>query len=401
MIDVNKVREQFSIYTSQPDLVYLDSAATSLTPDKVVDEMTMYYKEYRATVHRTAYKNGERADRNYNASREKIAKFINAEVDEVIFTKGTTAGINSLSRALLSNLNPGDEVLVSELEHHSNLLPWREYRKDIELKYVELDQMSITLDGIKNAITDKTKIVSINHVSNIIGETVDIAAIGTFLKSKNIIFVVDGAQAITHEVVDVKALNCDFYVFSAHKLFGPTSLGVLYGRHDLLSKLVFDYGGDMAAIVSKEHLAIKELPVGLEAGTPSIAEVIGFGHAIDFVNEIGMDAIAQHVHEIKKYAVEKLSTFEQITMYNEDVLGSTLAFNINGYPVHDALALYATHGICMRGGHMCNYLTINKLNVAALLRVSFNIYNNKNDIDEFIKATKIILEGDELSWMDF
>lgn len=401
MIDVNKVREQFSIYTSQPDLVYLDSAATSLTPDMVVDEMTKYYKEYRATVHRTAYKNGERADRNYNTTREKIAKFINADIEEVIFTKGTTAGINSLSRALLSTLQSGDEVLVSELEHHSNLLPWREYRQDIELKYVELDQMSITLEGVKNAVTDKTKIVSINHVSNIMGKTVDIAAIGAFLKTKDIIFVVDGAQGVTHELVDVKAMNCDFYVFSAHKLFGPTSLGVLYGRHELLSKLVFDYGGDMAAVVSKEHLSIKELPVGLEAGTPSIAEVIGFGYAIDFVNLYGIIDIANYVHELKTYAVEELSKLEQITMYNQDIAGSTLAFNIDGYPVHDALALYANHGICMRGGHMCNYLTINKLNVAALLRVSFNIYNNKNDIDEFIKATKIILEGDELAWMDF
>ncbi|MGL5021587.1 MAG: aminotransferase class V-fold PLP-dependent enzyme, partial [Mycoplasmatales bacterium] len=357
MIDVQEVRRDFSIYKNQPNLVYLDSAATSLTPDCVVDSMSSYYKEYRATVHRTAYTNGERADENYNSTRAKVANFINANIEEVVFTRGTTAGLNILARCILDGLQPGDEIISSELEHHSNLLPWREIRKDIIFKYVELNNMSITLENIKKCVTNKTKVISINHVSNIIGQTVDIKSIGNYCKDNNILFVVDGAQAISHEYVDVKDLCCDFYLFSAHKLFGPTGLGILYGRQELLKKMNFDYGGDMAAIVSINGFTSNSIPIGLEAGTPSIAEVIGFGPAIDYVLNVGIDNINNHVVELKKYAIREINKIEGITVYNSEVEGSTIAFNIDGFSVHDALAIYSKNGICLRGGHMCNYLT--------------------------------------------
>ncbi|MBL0701548.1 MAG: aminotransferase class V-fold PLP-dependent enzyme, partial [Spiroplasma sp.] len=377
--------------------------ATSLTPDSVVDVMSDYYKNHRATVNRATYETGQQADGMYNDARSIVAGFINANPDEIVFTKGTTAALNNLARNLVPQLNKGDEILTNELEHHANFLPWIENGKlnDVDIKFIDLIDNAVTLESVEKAVTNKTRIITLNHVSNIIGATNDIAAIGKFCQDKNIIFVVDGAQGITHEQVDVKTFNCDFYVFSGHKLFGPTGIGVLFGKQQFLEKMVFDYGGDMAALVTKEGYQKKDAPLGLEAGTPSIAEVIGMGEAIKYFAEFDIEDVKAHIHQLKQYTVEQLQKIPEVEIYNAQVLGGTVAFNIVNFPVHDALTLYSNYGVAMRGGHMCNQLTINLLKQSAILRISFNVYNSKEDIDKFIEVTNIILKGDELSWMDF
>ncbi len=402
MLNTDKIREAYSMYKSNPKLVYLDSAATSLTPDCVVDAMSDYYKKYRATVNRATYENGQQTDGMYNETRFIVANFINASPDEIVFTKGTTASLNNLARNLVAELSENDEILTNELEHHANFLPWIENakKKGVVIKFIDLVDNTVTLDSIKKAVTKKTKIITLNHVSNIIGETNDIESIGEFCLKKNIIFVVDGAQGITHEQVDVQKFNCDFYVFSGHKLFGPTGIGVLFGKQKHLKKLVFDYGGDMAALVTKEGYQKKDAPLGLEAGTPSIAEVIGMGAAIEYFSKFEITEVKEHIHMLKLYAVEQLQKIPEIEIYNSQVIGSIIAFNILDFPVHDALTIYSNYGVAMRGGHMCNQLTINLLKQPAILRISFNIYNSKTDIDKFIEVTNIILKGDQLSWMD-
>lgn len=399
MLNVNKIRSDFHIFSEQEDLVYLDSAATSLTPDSVVDEMVDYYKNYRGTVHRSMYKNGMKADEKYNYSRQVTADFLNANLDEIVFCKSTTAGMNSLARAITAKLPKGSEILVSEIEHHSTLLPWREYGKqnDCTVNYIELDNSQITLAKVEEACNENTKVIAINHVSNVLGDVVDIKSIGEFCQANDIILVVDGAQAITHEKVDVKDLNCDFYVFSAHKMLGPTGLGVIYGKKEQLKDLIFDYGGDMAHVVTEDSVSFKDKPLGLEAGTPSIAEIICFAKAIEYLNEIGMEAIHAHVTELKEYMVQELSKIEHVHIYNPNSQSGIVTFNINSIPSHDVLQVYSDHNVAIRGGHMCNQLTLKHLGVYSVLRASMYIYNDKADVDKFIEVTKEAIK--ELEWM--
>ena len=401
MLDVKTIRKDFSIYKNCEDLVYLDSGATSLTPDSVVDAMSEYYKFYRATVHRSKYKNGIKADAMYDLSRLTIAKFINADFSNIIFTKSTTDSINMLARELLSNLTKGDEVLITPLDHHSNQLPWREYNKDVTVTYTELDCDNLTLDSFKKSVTKNTKIASIYHVSNVMGAIAPVKEIASFCKKNNIILVIDGAQAITHEVVDVKDIDCDFYVFSGHKMCGPTGIGILYGKEDMLKKLRFEYGGDMASFVTKESATYLELPVGLEAGTPAIAEVIGLSKACEYLNAIGIDNIHNHIMELKNYAIFELSKIKEVKLYNKDTQSGIITFNIATLAAHDALQGFENgkKDICIRGGHMCNMLTLDHLSTYAVLRVSIYIYNDKQDIDDLVLEIKNIIEND--TWMVF
>lgn len=397
---MENIRDSFAIYSDQPELIYLDSAATSLTPDCVVDAMSDYYKYYRATVHRTSYGNGVKADAKYSEARERIANFLNAEESEIIFSKGTTAAINSLARVLVSKLEAGDEIITSEFSHHSNLLPWREYRKDITLKYANIYNNSITLEGIKEVVTPKTKIIALHHVSNVMGDTAPIKEIAKYCNENNITFVVDGAQGITHETVDVKDIGMDYYVFSGHKIYGPTGIGVLYGKKELLKDMIFDYGGDMAYKVSKDEFIATELPVALEAGTPSIAEVIGLGEAIKFAQEIDVNKVHNHGLELKRYALELLKDVEGFECHNAEIETGIITFSLTGHLVtlHDAIESYNKFGICMRSGHMCNLLTMAYLDKPGVLRVSINVYNTKADIEKFVEATKEVIK-DPMLWM--
>ncbi len=399
MLNVSEIKKDFHIFQEQPNLVYIDSGATSLTPDCVAEEIYAYYREYRGTVHRSLYANGMKADQKYNAARQSIADFIKCQNNELVFHKSTTSLMNQVARNVLKDLNPGDEVLVSEIEHHSTLLPWREIAKEygIVVKYIPLVNSRVTLDGIKQVVTDKTRVIATNHVSNVLGDIVDVNAIGEYAKVANIIFCLDGAQAITHEPIDVKAINCDFYIFSAHKMLGPTGLGIAYINEKYHHDFIFEYGGDMAHLVTMDALTVKEMPVRLEAGTPSIAEVIAMKPAIDYLNHLGMENIHQHVRTLKEYLVTQLSEIEGITIYNPTSDSGIITFNLNNIPAHDVLQEYALSNIAIRGGHMCNQLTLKHLGVNSVLRASIYIYNDKNDVDKFIAATKVAKEN--LAWM--
>jgi len=391
MLDVKKVRSEFNIFNVEKDMVYLDSGATSLTPDCVVDKMTDYYKNYRATVHRTMYKTGIKADGAYNEAREVISDFINAsDSSEIIFSKSVTTALNSLARALVGNLNQGDEILISELEHHSNLLHWREFAKEkgVVPVYIPIDNLEITLENIKKVVTSKTKIIAINHISNVIGAKTNIKEIGEYCLSNKITLVVDGAQTVAHDPVDVKELNVDFYAFTGHKMFGPTGIGVLYGKKEKLEPLLFDLGGDMAFRVTKDGVTPTEKPVALEAGTPAIAEVIGLGEAVKFINRLGIENIQKYVYEIRQKALDELLKIEDITIYNKDIQSTIITFNIKNIAAHDALQHYANNEVCIRGGHMCNQLTLGLLEEQAVLRASFNVFNNDEDVIKFVETTK-------------
>lgn len=399
MLNVNKIKSDFQIFSEQPELVYLDSGATSLTPNVVADEIADYYKNYRGTVHRSLYSNGIKADQKYNAARLAVANFIGACENEIVFHKSTTSLMNLIARNILKNLVVGDEVLVSEIEHHSTLLPWREIAKEygVVVKYIPLINQKVTVEGIKQVVSDKTKVIATNHVSNVLGDITDVNAIGKYAKDKCLVFVVDGAQAITHEKVNVKAINCDFYVFSAHKMLGPTGLGISYVNQKYHNQFIFEYGGDMAHLVTKDELTVKEMPVRLEAGTPSIAEVIALKPAIEYLENLGMDNIHQHVVELKKYMVSELNKINGVTIYNPESESGIVTFNLDNIPAHDVLQEYAFSNVAIRGGHMCNQLTLNYLGVYSVLRASIYLYNDKADIDKFIDATKKAIQN--LEWM--
>lgn len=399
MLDVKKIKKDFQIFTSQTDLVYLDSGATSLTPNVVADEIYEYYREYRGTVHRSLYSNGLKADQKYQAARKAIANFINCTEESLVFHKSTTSLMNLVALNVLKTLSPGDEVLVSEIEHHSTLLPWREIAKEygVIVKYIPLIDSQVTLEGIKQVVSERTKVIATNHVSNVLGDLVAVNEIGTYAKENEIIFCLDGAQAITHEKIDVQAIQCDFYLFSAHKMLGPTGLGIAYIAPKYHEQFIFEYGGDMAHLVTMDELTTKEMPLRLEAGTPSIAQVIAMKPAIDYLNALGMENIHEHVCSLKKYLVSELNKIEGITIYNPTSESGIVTFNLNNIPAHDVLQEYSCSNIAIRGGHMCNQLTLRHLNVNSVLRASIYIYNDQQDMDKFVAATKLAKEN--LAWM--
>lgn len=395
----SEIKNDFSILKNNPDLTYLDSAATSLTPDVVIEAMNDYYYNYRATVHRAHYKNGVLADSKYNQARCDIARYINATIESVIFTRGTTNSMNLIANNLVKNLNEGDTILTSSIEHHSTLLPFRELGKlnNITTKYIEPINGFITYEEFLTVVDDTTKIVVLHHTSNVLGDTIDIKRICSYCREHSIITVIDGAQAISHEKVDVIDISCDFYVFSSHKILGPTGIGILYGRFDLLSNFIFEYGGDMAHIVRRDSLTTKELPIKLEAGTPSIAEVIGLGAAINYLDKLDMNEVHNHIYELKQLCIEKFDELDGITIYNRDTHSGLVTFNVDKIPSHDALASLESLNIAIRGGHMCNQLTLEYLEVNSVLRVSFYIYNDVNDINRLVEGMKLVIE--ENGWM--
>ncbi len=394
-----RLYDDFTILKNNPDMIYLDSAATSLTPNCVVDAMSDYYLNYRATVNRSYYKNGVLADNAYNRAREDIAKFINAKTSELIFVKSTTTGMNYIARNIIDMLSSNDNILTSELEHHSTLLPFREIgkTKDIKTKYIPVDKGLITYDNFVDSVDENTKVVVLHHVSNVLGDIVDIKKIAKYCRLHNIITVFDGAQAVSHLSVDVKDIDCDFYVFSGHKILGPTGIGVVYAKEELLNKMVFDYGGDMAHLVTLDDVSFKELPTRLEGGTPSIAEVIGLGAAIRYLNEFNMTEIHKHVEMLRNYAIKQLKNIDEVIIYNEDIKGSIITFNIKGMAAHDALSNLSIDHIAIRGGHMCNQLTLKYLDVFSVLRISFYIYNDTSDVDAIVHSIKMAIK-DPMRW---
>lgn len=391
MIDTTSIRKQFPIYEQHPDLIYLDSGASSLKTKAVLDKMNEYYTKYGVNVHRGIYALSHQASEEYEETRDVVANFINATSREIIFTKGTTSALNLVALSYgLANINEGDEIIVSELEHHSNLLPWQRVArlKGAKLRYIPLNtEGRITVEGFESVLSPKTKILAITYVSNVMGYITPLKEIIKMAHEHKVVVVVDAAQAIQHLKVDVKDLDCDFLAFSGHKMCGPTGVGVLYGKYDLLEKMEpLDLGGDMNDDVQLYTATYKNAPFKFEGGTPAIAEVIGLKEAVHYLESLNLYEIQEYVKELADYAVEKMLAVEGVTVYNPKADTGIIAFNVDGVHPHDAATNFDENQICLRAGHHCAQLVSKWLRCAGTLRATIYIYNNKKDIDKFIET---------------
>jgi len=397
-IQSEKWRADFPILhqvVNDEPLVYLDNAATSQKPTAVLDALEAYYRTSNANVHRGVHTLAERATTQYENARETVRRFIHAnETAEVLFTRGTTTGLNWLSQSLgEAVIEPGDEIVISYMEHHSNIIPWQQLakRKQSTLKYIELNEDGqLDMDDARKQITDKTKIVSLTHVSNVLGVVNPIKELAALVHDKGGVMVVDGAQAAPHMPVDVQALDADFYAFSGHKMLAPTGIGVLYGKREWLERIEpVEFGGEMIDFVGLEDSTWKELPWKFEAGTPNMAGAIGLAKAIDYLESIGMREIMDHEQEIVDYVMPKLEQIEGLTIFGpkdpKDRTG-VIAFNIDGVHPHDVATAMDMEGVAVRAGHHCAQPLMNYLSQPATARASFYLYNTLADADKFVEA---------------
>ena len=399
----NNIRQDFPIFKNQPDLTYLDSAATTLKPAAVIAKSVEYYEQYSANIARGLYALSEKATTEYEKTREMTARFINAVKEEVIFTRGTTESINLLSYSLESCIHEGDEILITVAEHHSNALPWQALaqRKKAALKVLEIDENGrLKIDDLQKLITPRTKIFAFGFVSNVLGAINPVVDIIKEAKRFNpdILTVVDAAQAAAHLSIDVKTLGCDFLAFSAHKCFGPTGVGVLYGKFDLLNDMPpFQYGGEMVleAHIDVEASMFKAAPHKFEAGTPDIAGVIAFQKALEYIQSIGFENIREHELDILGYALTKLKkTFgDSITIFGtEDVSqrSGVIAFSLEGIHPHDIAQMLGEKNICIRAGQHCTAPLHDMLKLPATARLSVSVYTTREDIDRLIAELRNI-----------
>ena len=387
------LRKDFLIYNDNPNLVYMDSGATTLKPKCVLDKMNEYYEKYGVNIHRGVYHLSYLATEKYDQARQKVAKFINAKEREIIFLRNATEALNLVSLTYGEKfLNSGDEVITSYLDHHSCILPWMKLceKKGANLRYIPLtDEGRITVENFKKVLTDKTKVVAINYFSNVMGYMAPIKEIIKIAHERGIVVIVDGAQAVAHKKVDVKELDCDFFAFSGHKMFGPTGVGILYGKLEILKKLdPLYYGGDMNEDVCSTAVEVKEVPYRFEAGTPAIAEGLGLAEAISYIEQIGFDYLHDYPMMLYKYTMDKLKEVKGITIYNKNPELPIIAFNIDGVHPHDAATIFDEAGICLRAGHHCAQLLTKWLNTNGTLRGSFYIYNTIEDCDKFVETVK-------------
>lgn len=390
MMDVKKIRLDFPIYQTQPNLVFFDTAASSLKVKHVIEKVDHYYQALGVNVHRGAYDLAYEATALYENARKNVARFIHAKEEEIIFTKGTTSALNLVAHAYTKILKPGDEVITSELEHHSSLLPWMIATKKIGAKliYIPLSKEGrITVDGFKKVLSDRTKIVAITHVSNVMGYLTPIEEITKLAHEKDAIVILDAAQSAPHMKLDVDKLGVDFLAFSGHKMFGPSGVGVLFGKEKLLNSLEpMEYGGEMADQVTKDSVTFKDAPLRFEAGTPVISGAIGLSAAIDYIESVGFDQIHNHTHEIHQYLLSKLKAVEGVTIYNKTADNPVIAFNIDGIHPHDIATMLDSSKVSVRAGHHCAQLVSQFLGVQSTLRASIHIYNDIHDCDVFIQS---------------
>lgn len=393
-----EIRKHFPILDQEVNgkpLVYLDSAATSQKPLSVIEAVNKYYREYNSNVHRGVHTLGTKATDGYEGAREKVRKFINAaSTEEIIFTRGTTTALNTVAASYgRANLSEGDEIVISYMEHHSNIIPWQMVAKQTgaKLKYLPLQEDgSISLEVARETITSNTKIVSIMHVSNVLGVINPVKELAAIAHENGAIMVVDGAQGAPHIKIDVQNLDCDFYAFSGHKMCAPTGIGVLYGKKKHLENMEpIEFGGEMIDFVDLYESTWKELPWKFEGGTPIIAGAIGLGAAIDFLEEIGLDRIEAHEHKLAAYALEKMSTIEGITIYgpkNASQRAGVVTFNLDDVHPHDVATVLDADGIAVRAGHHCAQPLMRWLKASATARASFYLYNTEEDIDKLVEG---------------
>lgn len=398
-LNIEAIRKDFPILSevvNDRKLIYLDSSATSQKPQSVIDKTVEYYTHMNANVHRGVHTLGTRATDGYEGARETVRNFINAQYfEEIIFTRGTTTALNLVAYSFGDRVvEAGDEILITEMEHHANLVPWQQLakRKDAVLKYIPLNEDgTISIDAVKNALTDKTKIVSMAHVSNVLGTINDIQSITELVHEHDAYMVVDGAQSVPHMKVDVHALGCDFFAFSGHKMCGPTGIGVLYGKKALLDKMEpIEFGGDMIDFVGLQDSTWTELPTKFEAGTPLIAEAVGLAEAIKYLESIGLDNILEYEHELTAYAYEQMSAIEGLEIYGPtaDKRAGLITFNLEGVHPHDLATALDSHGIAIRAGHHCAQPLMKWLGQSSTARASFYIYNTKEEIDQLVTSLK-------------
>ena len=387
-------REDFTIL-KDTKMVYFDNGATTLKPDVVRDKICEYYNEYTTSIHRGDYKNSLKVSDMYEDGRSTIAKFINAKhPSEIVFTSGTTDSLNEIAFGYFRHhMMRGDEVLITETEHASNVLPWFMLAKEmgIVIKYIPLNEYNeITIDNLEKTITDKTKVVSIAHITNVIGDVRNIKEIAKVCHKHNILLVVDAAQSIAHTKIDVRDMDVDFMAFSGHKMYGPTGVGVLYGKFDLLKNLVpINYGGGMNAIFNKDgYVELKDLPDRLEAGTPNIEGVLGLAEAVKYIDKIGIEKIKTYEINLRKYLIERLSELDFIKIYNKENEAAIVTFNLNGVFSQDTAIYLDKYNICVRAGNHCAKLTNNVFDVANTVRISLSFYNTKEEIDLLINVLK-------------
>ncbi|AFU15667.1 MULTISPECIES: cysteine desulfurase SufS [Bacillus] len=394
-MNIHEIRKQFPILDQKVNgkqLVYFDSAATSQKPIQVIETLERYYKEYNSNVHRGVHTLGTKATDAYEGAREKVRKFINAKsMEEIIFTRGTTTALNTVAASYgLENVKEGDEIVISYMEHHSNIIPWQQVAKKTgaTLKYLPLQlDGTISLEDVRQTVTPNTKIVSIMHVSNVLGTINPVKEIGAIAHENGAIMIVDGAQSAPHMKVDVQDLNCDFYALSAHKMCGPTGVGVLYGKKELLNNMEpIEFGGEMIDFVDLQESTWKELPWKFEAGTPIIGNAIGLGAAIDFLEEIGLHNIEKHEHELAQYALERLSEVDGVTIYGPKHRAGLVTFNIEDVHPHDVATVLDVEGIAVRAGHHCAQPLMKWLKASSTARASFYLYNTKEEIDTFVES---------------
>lgn len=385
-------RDDFNIL--KQDIIYFDSGATTLKPYVLAEAVSDYYNNYSANAHRGDYDISLKVDEEYEKSRFLVSEFINANNNEVIFTSNATDSLNKIVLGFFEDyLQEGDEVLITKSEHASNVLPWFELakRKNIKVKYIELTtNHRVTLDNIKKSITRNTKVISLAHVTNVIGDIRPIKEITEFAHLNNILVVVDGAQSVPHIKVDVKALDVDFLAFSAHKMCGPTGVGVLYGKYELLKKMkpLIVGGGMNGSFESDGEVLYNEPPYFYEAGTPNIAGVIGFGRVIEYLNSIGIDNINKYEVELKEYALNRLLEIDDIIVYNQASESGIIAFNYKDVFSQD-LAIYLNkYNICVRAGNHCAKILKNEINIKNTCRISLYFYNTKEEIDRLIDVLK-------------
>ena len=393
-MEINNIKKDFPLLENE-NITYLDSGATTQKPIQVIKAVEKFYQKYNANPHRGAYSLSVEATEQYENTRTKIAKFINAKHrEEIIFSKNATESLNLIAYSYgLDNLKKDDEVVISIMEHHSNLVPWQKMTKQTgsKLNYMYINEnYEITDEEIENKITDKTKIVGITHVSNVLGTINNVKKIIKYAHKKGAVVIVDASQSIPHMKIDVQDLDADFLVFSGHKMLAPLGIGVLYGKREILNKMTpFLMGGDMIEYVYEQETTFAPLPNKFEAGTQNVEGVIGLGAAIDYIENLGYDKIQEIEHEVISYARQELSKLDYLTLYttpNEENHSSVISFNIKGVHPHDVASILDSEGVCVRSGNHCAQPLMRFLGIDSTCRVSFYIYNTKEDVDKLVKA---------------
>ena len=397
--DVDKIRKDFPLLNNNPDLIYFDNAATTQKPNSVLDAINDYYSNYNSNVHRGVYKLAEEATASYESTRDCVANLINSKDREsIVFTSGTTESINLVAHGWAKkHLSKGDHILLTEMEHHSNIVPWQMIAKELDLSidYIPINRNSeLDISNLDKYFSSKTKLVSLTHQSNVLGTINPVKKVIEYAHSNGAVVLVDGAQSTAHQMIDVQNLECDFFVFSGHKIYGPTGVGVLYAKMARFEEMsVVMGGGEMIDQVTKDKFTLNKIPWRFEAGTPQISQVIALRSAIEYLLEIGIDAIGEYENSLINYTQNKLSRIKGIKFYSpEDNKGPTISFNISDVHSYDYTKLLDKMNIAIRSGHHCAQPLLDILNISSSSRLSLSFYNTIDEVDQFIASTEKALD---------